>query len=254
MLVLSRKENQRIVFPNLDIAVEILRVSGNAVRVGIEAPREVQVVRPEVHNNSTQTLPSLGGRAARHELRNRLNAANLALHLMQRQIDAGRMSDAEETLQRALGNLDALEAIAAGISFSRTQAECPTCRVKALLVDDDANERELLAGLLRMNGYEVDVVEDGLAALTYLAEQSRPDCVLLDMQMPRMDGRTTVAAIRENPHLKDMKLFAVTGLDREASGVSMGDGGVDGWFVKPLRPTEFVYALAAELCPQTTMV
>ena len=48
MLVLSRRLNDKVVFPHLGITVEILRITGNAVRVGIEAPRDVPVHRKEV--------------------------------------------------------------------------------------------------------------------------------------------------------------------------------------------------------------
>ena len=49
MLVLSRGHNDKVVFPTLGISVEILRVAGNKVRLGIEAPEEIPVHRHEVH-------------------------------------------------------------------------------------------------------------------------------------------------------------------------------------------------------------
>ncbi|MBX3442532.1 MAG: response regulator [Planctomyces sp.] len=254
MLVLSRKENQRIVFPNLGIAVEILRISGNSVKVGVDAPPQIRVLRSEVQDDGHSSAPETDSRSLRHALRNRLNTATLALHLMQRQMEAGLLDDAEQTLHATISDLSALDVLAGSLQPAGAADACPRCHRRALLVEDDANERELLAGLLRLSGYEVDVVEDGLAAIQYLAGHARPDCVLLDMQMPRMDGPQTVAAIRENPELSGIKVFAVTGLDPDLAQVPIGDRGVDRWFAKPLRPSEFVRDLDAEFSPHATVV
>ena len=50
MLVLSRRENEKIVLPELGITLEVVRIQGNTVRIGIEAPREIRIVRSEVQN------------------------------------------------------------------------------------------------------------------------------------------------------------------------------------------------------------
>jgi CheY-like chemotaxis protein len=106
---------------------------------------------------------------------------------------------------------------------------------KALLVEDDQNERELLATLLRLSGLEVDTAGDGLDALDYLHTHDRPDVVLLDMGLPRCDGPTTVRAIRSDPTYAGLPIFAVTGHSPGYFDLEMGDGGVDRWFNKPLN-------------------
>ncbi len=103
----------------------------------------------------------------------------------------------------------------------------------------------MLAGYLRLCGYEVDTVEDGVSALDYLAKHERPDLVLLDMQMPRMDGSATISAIRRDPNYQGIKLFAVSGMDRNAMQIPIGDRGVNRWFAKPLNPAEFANELDA---------
>ena len=114
------------------------------------------------------------------------------------------------------------------------------------MVEDDDNERELLAGYLRMSGFEVDTAADGLQAMVRLTEHA-PDVVLLDMRMPRFDGRKTVSAIRSNPDFRGLKLFAVSGCDPDEMNVTLGPNGVDRWFSKPLDPKTLVDALRDEL-------
>jgi carbon storage regulator CsrA len=140
MLVLSRRPQERIVFPNLGIEVEILNVSGNTVRVGVNAPRDVLVLRHEVAEKdaaraaesaakapaakpavatpaATAPQPSLppanGLSASRkwiHQLRNHLNTAGLAVQVAQAQMASGEISDADAKLQMAMAQLEALEA------------------------------------------------------------------------------------------------------------------------------------------------
>ena len=101
MLVLSRKQNQKILFPTLGVSVEILGVSKNTVKVGVEAPPTISIVRAEIAPEKMpvvipETMPN------RHEIRNRLHTASLAIHLAQRQLRAGLHSEAEKTLDAAL--------------------------------------------------------------------------------------------------------------------------------------------------------
>ena len=246
MLVVSRKKNQTIRFPNLGISVEVLRIAGNAVRIGVAAPCDVRILRGELPDNQEFDDRPDAARNERHALRNRLNSVNLALHLLQKQLEAGRFDDAEETLDKALRTLTDLDRLASKTSGAARESERATgCR--ALVVEDNANERELLAGYLRLCGYEVDTVEDGLAAMNYLESNDKPDLVLLDMQMPRMDGRKTISAIRRQSAYQGIKLFAVSGADRSSENVTIGRRGVDHWFSKPLRPDVFASQLEEEM-------
>jgi len=255
VLVLSRKLNQTIRFPNLGISIEILRVAGNTVRVGVDAPVGVLILRGELADEATissdRSAEAESQKNWRHEVRNKLNSANLALEVLQKLLDAGRVAEAEKTLKIAISSFAALDQIASSRISEPKVSKKPSVpcveRRRALIVEDCANERELLAGYLRLCGYIVDVVEDGEAAMKYLAEHQRPDVVLLDMNMPRLDGPRTVEAIRSNPAYRGLKLFVVSGLDREAVKLSTGDRGIDRWFQKPLRPGLFVHALAEEL-------
>jgi carbon storage regulator CsrA len=244
MLVLSRKENQRVLFPHLGITVEVLHLSGNSVQLGVDAPQSVRVLREEValREGIDMKQEVEAQRRARHALRNRLNAATLALHVLQKQLDAGEVHSAQSTLEQTLEEFNTLDAIAAADAQDPHQQR----HRRALLVEDNVNERELLAGLLRMSGYEVEVAEDGVAAMRSLS-RSQPDIVLLDMQMPGMDGRETLSAIRHHPAYCNLKVFAVTGADRTVFEPKSEEHGFDRWFSKPLNPRRFVAELEEEM-------
>jgi carbon storage regulator CsrA len=246
MLVLSRKEDQSVHFPNLGIKVEILSVNGKTVKVGVDAPREIAILRGEiarVENDQASSSAAARTSQERHELRNQIHAAKLALHLLQRQLDVGNTEKADQSLARALKALGNLDEMAAGPVRIREQlSEDGNCR--ALIVEDNPNERQLMKGFLEMCGYQVDAVEDGYAALGYLAENSHPNIMLLDVNMPGLDGPSTVSAIRSNPDYSDIKLFMVSGEDRDNVNVAVGDHGIQQWFSKPLEPSAFANDLA----------
>jgi DNA-binding response OmpR family regulator len=109
-------------------------------------------------------------------------------------------------------------------------------RYKALLVEDDRMECELLAGYLRQSGLEVDTAGDGVDALDYLRAHNKPDVVLLDMALPRVDGPTIVREIRRNPALAGLKIFGVSGHRADEFNLDSGPMGVDRWFQKPFDP------------------
>lgn len=146
MLVLSRRPQEKIVFPQLNVEVEVLGVSGNTVRVGVNAPRDVLVLRnevaekdaaragrpasaqapvsakpaaknpavkkPLVASQQSAAQPSDGISAARkwiHKIRNHLNTAGLAIQVAQAELAHGDSSDADSKLQLALAQLNLLE-------------------------------------------------------------------------------------------------------------------------------------------------
>lgn len=223
MLVLTRRPNERVVFPSLGITIHILKSTKAAVRVGIEAPLSVPVLREELCSESGVTT-----RKSDHGFANALSRATLAVHLAQKQLDAGRSRDAEATLKIALASLEALE----------ESRRCPTStqRLRALIVEDDVNERELLAGLLSMNGCECNQASDGEDALSYLDAGGEADIVLLDMSMPRCDGPATLRRIRADERHSRLKVFSVSSTSPRELGIAEGPQGFDAWFSKPLNP------------------
>ncbi|MCA9153174.1 MAG: response regulator [Pirellulaceae bacterium] len=248
MLVLSRKERQEFVFPGLGITVQIVRVQGKTVRVGIEAPENIRVLRGElpVEDDSAEEA-STADEKNRHAYRNRLNTLHLALALLQAQLEGERFDEAEITLAKALEKLAELEGLtdSATALCSSSSAKRPARR--ALIVEDNAQERELLAEYLRMHGYEVHVANDGKTAMDFLACHHCPDLVLLDMNMPGMNGQETARAIRCDSRFEKTKLFVLSGSDPGDYECGFGSYEIDHWFSKPIRPKDFVSQLEREL-------
>ncbi|NUQ63148.1 MAG: response regulator [Pirellulales bacterium] len=254
MLVLSRREGEKIVFPNLGVTLEVLRVKGNTARLGVRAPDDVRILRDELVEDEDSPGSNVFSPTRRlsHAVRNRLHAANLALHLFRKQLDRGMVEQAEQTYEKILHEFEALEAEAAALKPEPRAAAGPPRACRTLVVEDDANECELLAGFLRVSGFEVATSGDGAVAIDYLASHDRPDLVLLDMMMPRFDGRATIASIRENPRLADLKVFAISGTSPSELGVPTGPHGVDRWFSKPVNPESLVREISRELQERCT--
>lgn len=234
MLILSRRPNQKILFPTLGITVEIASISRNVVRVGIDAPPKVPIVREEIAS-AADRLAFGTPHKSDHQLRNRLNTAGLALHLAQKQLAAGFTQDAEATLNEALIQYSALDReldVASRATSKRA--------LRALLIEDNRNESALLAEFLRLHGINVQLANDGQDALDFLRSHERPDVILLDMHMPRLDGPTTLAAIRGNAAYDETKVFAVSGCEQEDVALPKGCRGLDGWFSKPVNPARLI--------------
>lgn len=249
MLVLSRHQQDQVVFPNLGITVHVLRIEGKTVRLGIEAPRDIPVMRHEIAEQWNQWRDYPVGerpRQLRHALRNRLHAATLGLHSLHRKMEQGDLTDMEPTILKVFRELESMDQEVSTFHDHPSRREAVETR-KALLVEDNPNESELLAGYLRTCDFHVVTARDGVDALEYLECNEPPHVMLLDMNMPRMDGRTTICKIRGNPDYAGLKVFAVSGSTPEKSSVQIGPSGVDRWFNKPIRPDALVGEINREL-------
>lgn len=254
MLVLSRRAKEKIVFPSLGITVSVERIESNRVRLGIDAPPEIPVLRGELIESDTEKAVPAGRTVKQkrdHELRNRLNTMAVGLHLLQRQLELGLVADANAAIQATLREMQEVNDLL-GSPSSMASTTSPVQNLRALVVEDNKNEAELLAGYLRTFGYDVTTVENGVECLDFLASHTRPDVILLDMNMPRMDGKAAIRRIRENPAHDGIKVFAVSGLAQETACIETGPNGVDCWFTKPLQPKMLVQQLQRELSPSTT--
>lgn len=93
----------------------------------------------------------------------------------------------------------------------------PSLRRVALVVDDDPDDRQRAAEILEAEGYVVIEASDGEAALDLLRRTTRlPDVVLLDWQMPRMDGEAFLRAMHEHDMLRALRVVVTSGNPRAA--------------------------------------
>lgn len=105
--------------------------------------------------------------------------------------------------------------------------------IKALIAEDNAINRELLRELLEAHGYEVVEACDGQEALQMI-EQTRPDILLLDIGMPKLDGFAVLRKVRENPQLAALPALAVTAYAMPEDREKVRNSGFDGYLSKPI--------------------
>jgi CheY-like chemotaxis protein len=115
-----------------------------------------------------------------------------------------------------------------------------------LVVDDDADFRAGLRTALEMKGYQVDEAANGAEALLKLAEKP-PLLVLLDLQMPVMNGREMLQRMRVTPELKDLPVVIISGFGFEWEAELMG---AQGYIGKPFEAPELEATIANLLKPR----
>lgn len=105
-----------------------------------------------------------------------------------------------------------------------------------LVVDDDADNRDVLARRLEKQGHWALTVSSGREALSVLAEQPF-DLVLLDLMMPEMDGFETLSRIKADPLIRHLPVIMISALDEVASVVRCIEMGAADYLPKPFNPT-----------------
>lgn len=121
-----------------------------------------------------------------------------------------------------------------------------TTTKKVLIADDEQNIVISLEFLLGREGFQVLVAQDGEEALTK-ARAEKPDLVLLDVMMPKMNGFDVCQALRADPELSAVRILMLTAKGRETE-VSKGLGlGADAYMTKPFSTKELVVQVRALL-------
>lgn len=115
--------------------------------------------------------------------------------------------------------------------------------VRVLVVDDDTDVAQALAGLLELDGYRVRVGHDGRSALQ-LVRDFDPHCVLLDIDMPGVDGNMLSQQLREQ-FGDDVVLVAVTGWSEDDGRVAATFARVDHYLQKPIDGAQLRKVLPA---------
>ena len=118
--------------------------------------------------------------------------------------------------------------------------------IKILVVDDEEDILEFLSYNLRAEGYDVIVADNGVLAIE-LAKQQQPSLIILDVQMPDMDGITTCEKIREISSLKETVVTFLTARSEDYSQIAGFEAGADDYITKPIRPKVLVSRVKALL-------
>lgn len=108
---------------------------------------------------------------------------------------------------------------------------------KVLLVDDNDDLLDILYEGLTNQGFTVEVARDGAQGLERFTE-FQPDCVVIDVKMPQLDGQQLVRALRGDPATASTPLIILTALPQDAERFKSLASGADLFLVKPQTPTE----------------
>jgi signal transduction histidine kinase len=206
-----------------------LRLSVTDTGIGIDTDRLQAIFQP-FEQADTDTTARFGG-------------TGLGLAICKRIAD---MMPARLTVQStpAQGSVFALEWSAASqqslVQATSSQLEitdAPIDQLRVLVAEDNPVNQTLICALLKRLGITPDLVEDGEAALVLLA--SRPyDLVLMDVQMPRLDGISATRALRKMPLAHQPRVIAVTANVLDDERAACLEAGVDEFLGKPYRASE----------------
>jgi two-component system cell cycle response regulator DivK len=115
-----------------------------------------------------------------------------------------------------------------------------------LIIDDNPNNRQLVGDILTFHGYEVLMACDGEIGIA-LAREMRPDLILMDIQMPVMDGFAALGLLRKDPRTRTSKVVALTALAMKGDRERILRAGFDGYLAKPIATRELPQWVASYL-------
>jgi len=116
-----------------------------------------------------------------------------------------------------------------------------------LVVEDNEMNMELAVDLLESYGYEVTGAEDGFKALDY-AKETKFDLILLDMQLPGMDGLTVLSKLKANPNTAHIPVVALTAHAMQGDEDKFIEAGCKGYIAKPIDVHTFKTTVAQFIC------
>lgn len=108
---------------------------------------------------------------------------------------------------------------------------------KILVVEDNEKNRRLLRDVLQFHGFAVIEAINGEEGIT-MARTENPDIILMDIQMPVMDGFTAIQTLKNDPGLKQIKIVAVTSFAMTGDREKIIAAGADGYVAKPIDTRE----------------
>ena len=246
LVVDDNETNRRIVRGQLEAWSMVVddHDGASSALAAVDAGREYDVVLLDMH------MPEMDGVGLAGELRRRPSTQDLPMLLLtslgQRPPESAAVGLRHLTKPVKAAALRSAVATALGAALAPVAgpvAAAPTARLRVLLAEDNVVNQRVATLLLERLGYRPDVVGNGEEALEAVA--SRPyDVVLMDVQMPVMDGLEATRRVRALPAVRQPRIVAMTANamaeDREACLAA----GMDDYLAKPVRREDLASALA----------
>ena len=110
---------------------------------------------------------------------------------------------------------------------------------KVLIVEDNELNMKLFHDLLEAQGYETLETREGLSALA-IARQSKPDLILMDIQLPQVSGLEVTRWIKDDPELRAIPVVAVTAFAMKGDEERIREGGCEAYLSKPISVGKFI--------------
>ncbi len=115
-----------------------------------------------------------------------------------------------------------------------------------LIADDTASSRDLLRSILEAGNYIVEEAVDGAQVLE-IVQVLHPHLFILDLQIPRLDGYATAAALRQMPTFRQTPIIALTAALSQTAPDRISQAGFSGYLVKPIGPAKLRRCVAEAL-------
>lgn len=251
MLVLSRRENERILLPAIQTSIQVVRIGGSIVRLGIDAPSHITVIReelarqPEGPASNADTTPSTSSQGTMREettqapaqdnqaqmseeYQDLLHCMAFACELVDQLLAEGQIAEAQETLRKVQSHLRQFQqAKQDGNSRQKTEQRPKNRDPKvAVVVNCGGRDDSSLSAVLRKSGYSIRAFRNGCEAIDYLFDHPRPGLVVLEGSDGRPAARGTPRSARET--LDDKRRVATSAKEGVAEAeITVGPQGVD---------------------------
>jgi carbon storage regulator CsrA len=270
LLILGRRTNQSIVFPNCGITVRVLDVNGRVAKIGIEAPRHIEIMRGELatatsspSSSTAHSLPiqddeSLDPELPLIQFTQRLSDIKASLHVFQQRRAAGDESGADQVLGDLLNDLAVLDSdwlseqpaanrqphasrfSSASSSFVSENGAGYEIRRNAeplqVLILNDANDAcamVLPAGMF--HGCQVCTVSRLDQAIQAVSSSEPFDYVVCNGSQSAFDDLELVRTIRSNTALEQTKVFMTSDVQNALEQLELSNSYcIDGWLARPL--------------------
>jgi CheY-like chemotaxis protein len=234
-LVVTRKPGEQVYLPQIDTVIEMGATRNQDAKLVFLVPEEVVVVRDDVANTQRVVNFLLKNKELsekNHCFRGLLNGVRMNVTILQKLVSISPEKVPEhidEMLNRLNAILEPEEAV---------MCLHPPKKTRAMIIEDDVNEREMLANFLRMMGIEVTACGTGEEAIERLRGGEEADVILLDMGLPAMKGDEVAKTIRRLDSRVHPKIFVVSGRPQDDLIPT------DRWYQKPLNPERLLEDLS----------